>query len=87
MGARPTVKEILDGLADQILQLDPDELKGLLAETQSRMATPDDSGDWARAVVSFFIINAQTFRDHLHQRGQRPARTVDQASPRLTVVK
>lgn len=81
------MKDTLDGLAEQILRLDPDELKGSLPEIQARMATPDDSDDWARAVVSFFIINALSFKDNLRQRGHRPALPMEQGPPSLRLVK
>jgi hypothetical protein len=81
------VKDILDALADQVLQLDPDELKGFLPDIQSRMASAEDNEDWSRAVISFFLVNALSFRENLRQRGLRPVDEPEQRQPGLRVVK
>lgn len=77
------MKDILDALADQVLQLDPEELKGFLPEIQSRMASAEDNEDWSRAVISFFLVNGLSFRDNLRSRGLRPADEADQRQPGL----
>lgn len=75
------MKDILDALADQVLRLDPDELKGFLPEIQSRMASPEDNEDWSRAVISFFLINGLSFKENLRQRGLRPTDEPEQRQP------
>lgn len=59
------MRDTLDQIADQILDLDPEELKSLLSEIQARMDQPDQSREWERAVVNFFIINALRVKDKL----------------------
>ena len=59
------MKQTLDRLADEILDLDPEELKALLPAIQARMDQADHTHDWERAVINFFIINAVRVKDKL----------------------
>lgn len=80
------MKALLDQLADQILELDPDELKALLPEIQARMDDLDHSREWERSVVAFFIVNALRVKDNLAgQHRRRPA--VRHEGARLRLVK
>ncbi len=65
LSGRPSVKQTLDRLADEILELDPEELKALLPEIQARMDQADHTLEWERAVINFFIINAVRVKDKL----------------------
>jgi len=56
------VKEMLDHLADQILDLDGSELSELLPQAQARMEDCDLSRDWERSVITFFLINGMRFK-------------------------
>ena len=56
------MREMLDHLADQILDLDANELNELLPEMQHRMENCDNSLEWERSVVTFFLINAVRFK-------------------------
>ena len=56
------VKEMLDHLADQILDLDGSELSELLPQAQVRMENCDLSRDWERSVITFFLINGMRFK-------------------------
>jgi hypothetical protein len=56
------VKEMLDHLADQILDMDGSELNEFLPKMQARMEDCDLSRDWERSVITFFLINAVRFK-------------------------
>jgi len=59
------VRDTLDRIADQVLDLDAEELKSLLSDIQARMDQPDQTREWERAVINFFIINALRVKDKL----------------------
>jgi len=80
------VLEMLEQLADQVLELDAQELKALLPQIQARMDQLDHSREWERAVVSFFIVNALRVKDNLAEQGRRPDLAPREA-PRLRLVK
>ena len=82
------MQDILDRLADQVLDLDADDLKALLPRIQARMDLQDQSREWERAVIGFFIINALRVKDTLAAKGL--ARGFHQPAPgeqRLRLVK
>ncbi len=80
------MQEMLDRLADQILDLDPDELKALLPQIQARMDDPDQSREWERAVIAFFMVNAIRVKQNLADKAQRPSFPLVEGS-RLRLVK
>jgi hypothetical protein len=80
------VQEMLDQLADQVLDLDAQELKALLPQIQARMDQLDHSREWERSVVAFFIINALRVKDNLAHQGRRPDLS-QQEGARLRLVK
>jgi hypothetical protein len=77
---------MLDQLADQVLDMDAQELKALLPQIQARMDQLDHTREWERSVVAFFIINALRVKDNLAHQGQRPA-PPRQEGARLRLVK
>lgn len=56
------MKEMLDHLTDQILDLDGSELNEFLPKMQARMEDCDLSREWERSVITFFLINAVRFK-------------------------
>lgn len=80
------MQELLDHLADQVLDLDAQELKALLPQIQSRMDEMDDTREWERSVVAFFIINALRAKDNLAPQG-RPPQAAPHEGARLRLVK
>ncbi|MBI5521996.1 MAG: hypothetical protein HY910_05150 [Desulfarculus sp.] len=66
------MQDMLDQLADQILDMDSQELKALLPQIQARMDQLDHTREWERSVVAFFIINALRVKDNLAEQGRRP---------------
>ncbi|MCB2185774.1 MAG: hypothetical protein KQJ78_05110 [Deltaproteobacteria bacterium] len=81
------MQEMLDHLADQILDLDPCELAELLPDIKTRMDECDNSREWERSVVSFFLINAVRFKHHLSEQAERqPVRSTNRR-PHLRLVK
>ena len=56
------MREMLDHLSDQILDLDAKELNELLPEMQARMEDCDNTLEWERSVITFFLINAVRFK-------------------------
>ncbi len=56
------MKDMLDHLADQILDLDGSELNEFLPEMQARMENCDLSPEWERSVITFFLINAVRYK-------------------------
>lgn len=55
----------LEDIAETILKMDPADLDRLLPEIQQRMECCDDTREWERAVISFFIVNAVRFKRKL----------------------
>ena len=80
------MKERLDHLTDQILDLDPDDLKALLPVIQARMDDPLHDREWERSVISFFIVNAIRVKENLARKGSLPAFRHEEGA-RLRLVK
>lgn len=80
------MQDMLDQLADQILDMDAQELKALLPQIQARMDQLDHTREWERSVVAFFIINALRVKDNLAEQGRRPE-VAPREGARLRLVK
>lgn len=80
------MQDMLDQLADQILDMDAQELKALLPQIQARMDQLDHTREWERSVVAFFIINALRVKDNLAEQGRRPE-VAPREGTRLRLVK
>ncbi len=76
---------ILDRLADEVLEMDQDELEKLLPRVQARMESPEPSRQWQRSVIAFFLINGIRATQSLAPHARRPP--VPQGPPKLRVVK
>lgn len=81
------MKEMLDHLADQILDLDGTELIELLPEMQARMEDCDLSRDWERSVITFFLINGVRFKCSLASKHKDIECPPLKERPRLRLVK
>lgn len=75
----------LEDIAERILRMDPAQLNDLLPDIQYRMETCDDTREWERAVISFFIINAVRFKQKLA--AEHDLEIPERREPRLRVVK
>lgn len=82
-----SVREMLDHLADQILDLDADELNELLPEMQHRMENCDNSQEWERSVITFFLINAVRFKCSLASKHAQKNCPQIEEHPKLRLVK
>lgn len=81
------MREMLDHLADQILDLDAEELNGLLPKMQRRMESCDNSQEWERSVITFFLINAVRFKCSLASKHAQQNCPQDTGQSRLRLVK
>lgn len=81
------MREMLDHLADQILDLDAKELNELLPEMQHRMEHCDNSLDWERSVITFFLINAVRFKCSLASKHAKQNCPQVEERPKLRLVK
>lgn len=79
------MREILDHLSDQFLELESCDVIEMLPEIQQRMENCDNTRDWERSVVSFFLINALRFKDNTKRSCQ--SKPEIQERPQLRVVK
>ncbi|MBU1155648.1 MAG: hypothetical protein K9L20_09310 [Desulfarculaceae bacterium] len=82
-----SVREMVDHLADQILDLDADELNELLPEMQHRMEHCDNSQEWERSVITFFLINAVRFKCSLASKHAQKNCPQIEEHPKLRLVK
>ena len=79
------MKEIIDHLSDQFLELESCDVIELLPEIQQRMENCDNTKEWERSVVSFFLINALRFKDNTKRNCL--ATSALEERPKLRVVK
>lgn len=79
------MKEILNHLSDQFLELESCDVLELLPDIQKRMENCDNTREWERSVVSFFLINALRFKDNTKRNCQTQAQV--QERPKLRVIK
>ncbi len=79
------MKEILDHLSDQFLELESCDVIELLPDIQKRMEHCDNTREWERSVVSFFLINALRFKDNSKRNCMAPSALEER--PKLRVVK
>lgn len=80
------MKDKLNQLAEQFLDLDACELIRLLPDIQQRMQHCDHSPEWERSVVAFFLINAMRFKNNAAMRCNQAASMAEER-PRLRLVK
>jgi hypothetical protein len=78
---------MLEHFADQILDLDPCEVEEILPEIQARMVAADNSPEWRRAVISFFIINGVRATQRLAAQSMTPTPPEPCERRRLRLVK
>lgn len=81
------MKEVLQHLADQILDLDFCELSEMLPEIQARMEACDLSREWERSVINFFLINGIRFKGHLADKACQEPEAEQTRQRHLRVVK
>ncbi len=81
------MREMLDHLADQILDLDAEELNELLPEMQRRMESCDNSQEWERSVITFFLINAVRFKCSMASRQAQKNCPQFEGRPKLRLVR
>ncbi len=81
------MRDMLDHLADQILDLDANELNEFLPEMQARMDECDNSSQWERSVIIFFLINAVRFKCSMASRHAQKNCPEEVGRPKLRVVK
>jgi hypothetical protein len=78
---------MLDHLADQILDLDARDLNEFLPEMQMRMDNCDNSREWERSVITFFLINAVRFKCSMASKQAQKNCPEEVGRTRLRVVK
>jgi len=61
------VRKSIDKIADQILDLDEEELAKILPHYKSIMEEFSPNPEWERAVIAFFLINAVRVKKNLAQ--------------------
>ncbi|MEW5911137.1 MAG: hypothetical protein AB1814_01150 [Thermodesulfobacteriota bacterium] len=81
------MEEMLDHLADQILDLDASELSELLPRFQARMENCDLSRDWERSVITFFLINGMRFKCSMASKHKKQDCPKIKGRPRLRLIK
>lgn len=78
---------MLEHFADQILDLDPCEVEEVLQDFQTRMVAADNSPEWRRSVIAFFIINGLRATERLASHHRDTPTSEPRKRPHLRLVK